>query len=162
MEKPRRSSNVPMALVGVSLAALVLSGLAIGTVLLTPASRAPAKHAFTLIMGEGEILGENATTGAEEIIGEFHRWEPAVLVVHVGDEVTLTVKNPRRNTHSFVLTDFAVDTGPLAGRTGEATVTFVADKAGVFQFKCGIEHDHDAGLCDEDHPRMVGHLIVLA
>lgn len=161
IEGSERGSNAPKALLAVSLAALVLSGIAIAAVALVPSTRAPAKQAFTIIMGEGEIIGVNATTGAEEITGEYHRWEPGVLVVHLGDEVTLTVKNPRKNVHSFALNAFGVDTGPLAARTGETTVTFVANKAGVFQFVCGTPHDHDAGLCDEDHPTMVGYLAVL-
>lgn len=152
---------MPKAILGVSLAALVLSGVAIG-VALTPSAPAPAKQAFTIVMGEGEVIGEDPAMGEEMVVGEYHRWEPGVLVVRLGDEVTLTVKNPRKNVHSFELPAFGIDTGPLAARTGEATVTFVADKAGVFQFRCGVPHDHEAGLCDEDHETMVGYLIVLA
>lgn len=153
---------MPRALLAISLTALVLSGFAIGAAVLAPSARAPGKQAFTVIMGEGEVIGENATTGEEEIIGEFHRWEPGVIVAHLGDEVTLTVKNPRKHVHSFVLDAFGVDTGPLAGRTGEATVTLVADQAGVFQFRCGTAFDPMAGLCGEDHERQVGYFVVLA
>ncbi|MEM4314803.1 MAG: cupredoxin domain-containing protein [Nitrososphaerota archaeon] len=130
------------------------------------AKTAPKTHKFTIIMGEGEIVQE--VDGEEAITGEFHRWEPPVLVVKKGDTVELTVKNPRSHAHSFVLTDFAVDTGRIPGRAEQpdeakraVTVTFIANKAGVFQFKCGVPHDHEKGDCDPDHARMTGYLIVL-
>lgn len=36
-----------------------------------------------------------------------------------------------------------------------------ADKAGIFQFACGLPYDPEAGYCDPDHESMVGYLIVL-
>ena len=126
----------------------------------------PKTQKFTIIMGEGEIIQE--VNGEEVIAGEFHRWEPPVLIVRKGDTVELTVKNPRSHAHSFVLTDFAIDTGRIPGKAEQpdeakrtVTVTFVASKSGVFQFKCGVPHDHEKGDCDPDHARMTGYLIVL-
>ncbi|MFQ5837875.1 MAG: hypothetical protein ACE5HJ_03740 [Thermoplasmata archaeon] len=152
--------TVIVAVVAIALSAVALS-----------ASYAPEPQRtqkFTVVMGEGEIIGENPDTGEEEIIGEFHRWEPAVLVVNKGDLVILTVKNPRSHNHSFVLEAFGVDTGTLPGKLAqppggsEVEVQFVPDKAGVFRWKCGVEHVHDTWDCDEDHVRMVGYLVVLA
>jgi len=114
---------------------------------------------LTLFMGEGEVIAE--VDGQDVVTGEFHRWEPGVLVVHKGDKVALTVKNPRKNIHSFFLPDYNLDTGPLTGRTGEATQEFTADKAGVFQWMCNIPPDPAEGECDPDHEAMVGYLIVL-
>ena len=114
---------------------------------------------LTVLMGEGEVISE--VDGEEVLTGEFHRWEPNILVVHKGDNVALTVMNPRKNIHSFFLPGFNLDTGPLTARTGEATLEFVADEAGVFQWVCNIPHDHEAGECDADHGTMVGYLIVL-
>ncbi|HKZ94636.1 MAG TPA: cupredoxin domain-containing protein [Candidatus Bathyarchaeia archaeon] len=128
----------------------------------------PQTRALTISMGEGKIVMENETTGDDFIAGEFHRWEPDTITVYKGDTIQLTVKNPRSNAHSFVSTDFAVDTGRIPGRNeqpndAQRTVvkTFVVDEVGVFQFKCGIDHDHTLGNCDVDHSRMVGYLIVL-
>ena len=114
---------------------------------------------LTLFMGEGEVIAE--VDGQDVVTGEFHRWEPGVLVVHNGDKVALTVRNPRRNIHSFFLPDYNLDTGPLTGRTGEATLEFTADKAGVFRWMCNIPPDPPEGECDPDHEAMVGYLIVL-
>ena len=117
-------------------------------------------------LGEGEIIQE--VQGKDELTGEYHRWEPNTLVVKKGDTVELTFVNPRRNTHSFVLSAFNVNTGPIPGRDTEpdiakrtVTVKFVADKAGVFKFECGIAFVEETKECDVDHARMIGHLIVL-
>jgi len=119
----------------------------------------PKDQHLKIVMGEGEIIQE--VEGKETLTGEFHRWEPAVLVVNKGDTVHLTVENPRGNAHSLTLPDFGVTTPLLEARGGIAEVVFVADKAGTFQFKCGSEYDGALGICDVDHKRMVGNLIVL-
>ncbi len=157
-------SRIVLAFLIVGVVAIVLSAISLSA---TFAPRPQRTQKFTVLMGEGEIIAEDPDTGEEEIIGEFHRWEPAVLVVNKGDLVVLTVKNPRSNNHSFVLNTFAVDTGSLPGKKAqppdgsEKTVEFVADKAGVFPWGCGIPHEHGTWDCDEDHVRMVGYLVVL-
>ncbi len=174
--KEKGFGTIPIA---ISVVATLISLAAMGLVLTAPRSHAPVTQEFTIIMGEGEIIGcVNETTGQvvieetdpnceEEIVGEFHRWEPALIVVRKGDTVELTVKNPRSNNHGLSIPDFGVDTGKILGKkdsppTGsETTVTFVADESGVFQFRCSVPHDHDTNDCDEDHVRMVGYIIVL-
>jgi len=183
--EPRRS----VAPLAIGVVALVLSLIATGLTFAqapTEAKPQPTLREFTLIMGEGEIIGfVNSTTGQayledrpeadeEGIIGEFHRWEPAVLVVNKGDTIRLTVKNPRSNDHSFQIVattgDFSgtTGTGDIQGKTNsgtttgtEKTIEFTANKAGIFKFICATPHDHENHKCDPDHPRMVGYIIVL-
>ncbi len=112
-------------------------------------------------MGEGETIEE---VDEEEVLtDEFHRWEPGVLVVYKGDTVNLEVSNPRSKAHSFILPDFGVATPKLDPRGGTASVEFVADKAGVFQYACGVPYSREGGAldCNADHQRQVGYLIVL-
>ncbi len=139
------------------IASLILAGCA------APAAESEhgSHQSLTLRMGEGEIIRE--VDGVDKLDGEFHRWEPAVLVVHKGDEVTLTIENPRSKYHSFALPEFGVVTPKLEPRGGTATVEFTADKAGVFQYACGVpfSREGDATDCNEDHKRQVGYLIVL-
>lgn len=121
----------------------------------------PAIQELSIIMGEGETIEE---VDEEEVLtDEFHRWEPSALVVYKGDTVKLEVSNPRSKVHSLVLPDFGVVTPELEPRGGTATVEFVADKAGVFQYACGVPYDREGGAldCDLDHQRQVGYLIVL-
>ena len=114
---------------------------------------------FDIVMGEGKVVVEVA--GKDQLGGEFHRWEPPVLVAFRGDTIVLNVGNPRKRKHSLVIDAFKVDTGELEPRTGKKTVRFVADKAGVFKFWCGLDTDEAKGWCDPDHRYQVGHLIVL-
>ena len=119
----------------------------------------PVTRDFSIIMGEGEIIQE--VDGEEMLTGEFHRWEPAVLVANVGDTIRLEVTNPRGSAHSFILPEFGVVTPRLEKRGGTATVEFTLAKAGIYQFACGLPQDDAAGNCDADHKRMVGYFIVL-
>ena len=61
----------------------------------------------------------------------------------------------------FTLPDFGVTTPILAPRGGKAEVTFVADKAGVFQYQCGLVYDPNQTYCALDYRRQVGYLIVV-
>lgn len=142
----------------------------------------PTTKRLTVIMCEGEIVQEamvNEETdetrpvseergGEEELIEEFHRWEPSVMVVKKGDMVELTVVNTGKHAHSLVIPDYGIDTKRIPGRFEQPIVTkrtvvvaFNADMAGVFEFRCGIPFNHEAGDCDPDHKRIVGSLIVL-
>ena len=126
-------------------------------------------RAFNIVLGGGEIIGEHGGEeeiideheGEEALIGEFHRWEPAVLMAFTGDTIILTVTNPHPNAHSFMLPKFGVITPLLEPQVGTAVVEFTVDEAGIFQFACGLPHDHEAGNCGSDHESMVGYFIVL-
>lgn len=152
----------------IMVAALVLAAGFIFSACASDGTSGPVTRDFSIIMGEGEIVSAHEHEGeeVEEIIGEFHRWEPAVLVAYKGDTIRLTVENPRGSTHSLILDEFLVDTGSLEARGGTKTVEFVVDEAGIFQYACGLEwEDKDTGEltndCDPDHKRMVGYFIVL-
>jgi plastocyanin len=100
--------------------------------------------------------------GKEEIaFVELHRWEPNLIIVNQGDEVTLNISNPRKHAHTFSLPDLGVNTKILEPREGKETVTFVADTPGVFTFYCGLPYSPDKLYCDPDHSMMTGTLIVL-
>lgn len=148
---------------GAALGAVGLAAAGIGTACgeggEAKTARGGVPQTFEIQLGEGEIIGEEG--GKDVITGEYHRWEPIVLVAFRGDKIVLKVKNPRKNTHSFVLPAFNIDTGPLQPRGGEKAVEFVADKAGVFAYGCGTPFVEGKAECDPDHARMVGHLIVL-
>jgi len=147
------------AFVGIALVGLVLGGASLAMVLSPTTQGAARVQRFRIIMGEGEVIAE--VQGEDVLTGEYHRWEPGTIVVNQGDRVILEIVNPRKNIHSFVLSAFNIDTGELQPRGGSATVEFTADKAGVFQFICGIPQNKELMHCDPDHGTMVGYLIVL-
>ena len=97
--------------------------------------------------GKGYELKPPAEDGRWEV--SAYRWEPSQIIVNHGDEVTLEIIGVNGAVHHAVIEgydlDFTVKRGELT------TVTFVADKPGVFALRCG---DHP--------PSMVGEVIVLA
>ena len=101
----------------------------------------PVTQNLPIIMGEEEIIQE--VSGEEELTGEFHRWEPSVLMINKEGTVNLTVTNPRSYAHSFILPEFGVGTSRLKSRGGTDEVSFVADQTGVFQFACDLPYDEE-------------------
>lgn len=113
-------------------------------------------RSVNMTMGEALVIANDAT------VGTFRRWEPEVFVAFKGDKIALTVNNPRTAVHSFRLTDFNVNTGPIAPG-GKATVEFTVDKTGTFIFRCVTLPNLTATPreCDPDHGRMTGTIVVL-
>lgn len=121
------------------------------------------QRTIDISLEEVEFWAEVESEGGEEEIAfvELHRWEPNLIIVNQGDEVTLNISNPRKHAHTFSIPDFGVNTEILEPREGKQTITFVADTAGVFTFYCGLPYNADRGYCDPDHSMMTGTLIVL-
>ena len=88
-----------------------------------------------------------------------HRWYPTMLVVRRGDTVDLAIGNPDQFNHQFELTGYNQSTPKLkSGAT--ASLRFVADQTGVFQYRCSLPHNPATGDCTPDHDLMLGYLIV--
>lgn len=88
-----------------------------------------------------------------------HRWYPTMLVVRRGDTVDLAIGNPDKFNHEFDLTGYNQSTPKL--RPGEtASLRFVADQTGVFQYRCRLPYNPATGDCTPDHDLMLGYLIV--
>lgn len=152
MRTPARVTAVTL-----SLLALLVSACATG-------AAAPVTREFQVMLGEGEIIGEVEKAGktVDEVIGEYHRWEPGTLVAFVGDKVRITVTNPRKHVHGFAIPALNVETPPLEPRVGKHMLEFVVDRAGIYVFACNQKFDEAKATCDSDHASMTGHLIVLA
>lgn len=97
--------------------------------------------------GKGYALKQPDASGRWEV--STYRWEPSQIVVSQGDEVTLEILGVNGAEHPSTLDGYGID---FTVKRGELTrVTFTADKAGVFPFRCGVHQ-----------PSMTGELIVLA
>lgn len=79
-------------------------------------------------------------------------WEfsPATIIVNQGDKVKIKITSVDV-THSFMLKDFNINTKLEPNQT--QVIEFVADKFGVFPFRCGVP-------CGEGHREMTGTLVV--
>jgi plastocyanin len=96
--------------------------------------------------GKGYELTSPDANGRWEV--STYRWQPNQIIVNQGDEVTLEILGINGAEHPTMIEGYDVS---FTVKRGElTTVTFTADKAGVFPFRCGTHQ-----------PAMVGELIVL-
>lgn len=84
------------------------------------------------------------------VTGSNFKFDPSSITVKKGDSVKITFKNSG-GLHDFVLDQFNVKT-PIISSGQQATVQFVADKAGTFEYYCSVANHRAMG--------MVGNLIV--
>lgn len=100
------------------------------------------------------VLWASKEAGPEATVkkfGEVYGFSPSTIVARQGDRVDLTIRNLQPggdDTHSFTLPAFGInkEIAPLT----VVTVSFVANKVGVFPFHC---HFHK--------PWMAGEVVVL-
>ena len=96
-----------------------------------PAADEPGTRSFTMVSIEDD--------GAKI-------WLPSVIAVDQGDKVTLTLKNlvpGAENQHGFTIPAYNIT--EVVTRGVPKTITFVADKPGVFPFFCQLHAAHVGG-----------------
>jgi plastocyanin len=156
--------NLAYAAIIIGLIAIVISGYTILKPSI-PYTYEPTTRHITVTMVERIIWSPEITEDGEFsepiMVGKLNTWRPRNIYVFLGDTIVLTVENQAEHHHSLVLPEFGVDTGELAPYTGEKTVTFVVDKNGVFEYKCGVAYESQTGKCDPDHDYQVGYLQIL-
>jgi nitrosocyanin len=70
-------------------------------------------------------------------------WEPTSIIAKKGDKVTLRLINKHADEHGYEIAAFNVK--EVVGGDKTATVSFTADKAGVFPIKCHLHPAHVVG-----------------
>jgi nitrosocyanin len=73
-------------------------------------------------------------------------WLPSVIAVDEGDKVKLTLKNlvpGAENTHGFTIPAYNI--AEVVTRGVPKTISFVADKPGVFPYFCQLHAAHVGG-----------------
>ena len=70
-------------------------------------------------------------------------WEPTSLAAKKGDRVTLRLVNKHADEHGYEIAAFGVKEVVPGDKT--ATVSFTADKAGIFPIKCHLHPAHVVG-----------------
>ena len=96
-----------------------------------PAAEEPGTKSFTLVSVE---------------VDDTKFWLPSVIAVEQGDKVKLTLKNQvpgASNQHGFTIPAYNI--AEVVTRGEPNVVTFVADKAGVFQYSCQLHPAHIGG-----------------
>jgi hypothetical protein len=96
--------------------------------------------------GKGYALKPPDADGRWEV--STYRWDPNQIIVNQGDEVTLEILGVNGAEHPTMVDGYDLS---FTVKRGQLTsVSFIADKAGVFGLRCGVHQ-----------PSMVGELIVL-
>jgi len=70
-------------------------------------------------------------------------WQPTSITVKKGDKVTLRLINKHADEHGDEIAAFGVKEVVAGDKT--ASVSFTADKTGVFPIKCHLHPEHVAG-----------------
>lgn len=89
--------------------------------------------------------GSTSSTTKEFTVegGNFY-FTPKTLTVNKGDTVTITFKNSG-GIHDFKIDEFNVATARINGGQS-ATVIFVADKSGTFEYYCSVGTHRQMGM----------------
>lgn len=83
---------------------------------------------------------------------EHGNWYPRKIIVPLGKEVKILIRNIETVSHGFALPDFDVAVSEIkAGET--VVVKFTPEKKGVFPFFCTV-------WCSDQHLHMSGELVV--
>ncbi|MDP3941122.1 MAG: cupredoxin domain-containing protein [bacterium] len=99
----------------------------------------------------GAMSSETAgATKTFNITASSFKFNPATITVKKGDSVTIVLTNSGGN-HNLVVDEFNARTKDLPSGATD-TITFVANKAGTFEYYCSIGNHRQMG--------MVGKLIV--
>ncbi|TVQ37106.1 MAG: hypothetical protein EA384_12620 [Spirochaetaceae bacterium] len=98
-----------------------------------------------------DVTGQSGSVKEIEVSSTGLRFSPNEIRVNLGDTLRITYRNGG-GRHDWVIDEFDAATPVIAGGQS-ATVEFVADRAGTFEFYCSVSGHRAAG--------MVGALVVV-
>lgn len=82
------------------------------------------------------------------------QWLPGVLYAEKGDNIKIKlINNTPSGVHGFEIADFKIKESIKKGETKE--VSFIADKAGIFDIKCHLHAPHVGGQLVIVEPAMM-------
>ena len=88
------------------------------------------------------VPAANFTVGALDAF----KYDPATLTVKAGEEVTIVLDNKGVLEHNFVIDEFSVNVGPIAGATKSEAFTFTPTTAGTYSYYCNVPGHKEAGM----------------
>ncbi len=84
------------------------------------------------------------TTKEFTVSGSNYSFTPNTLTVKKGDTVKITFKNSG-GTHNLILDGYGIGTKTIQGGA-EESISFVADKAGSFEYYCSVGQHRAMGM----------------
>lgn len=95
------------------------------------------------------IVGDESTPASVvkefTIDNEMFSFKPATLTVNKGDTVKITFRNTG-GTHDFRIDEFTGASTRILSAGETQTITFVADKAGSFEYYCSVGNHRAQGM----------------
>lgn len=129
---------------------LVVVLVGVGAYFMLSQGKGPALEEKTESTAEKIVENESDLTKPFEVEGGMFYFKPNEIKVKKGETVTVKFTN-KEGMHDFVVDEFNAKTKQIkAGET--ETISFVADKAGTFEYYCSVGEHRAKG--------MVGKLIV--
>jgi plastocyanin len=112
----------------------------------TTSSGDGAKAESPVVNGTFTTTTTVTTSAVKEftVVGSNFKFEPSVLSVNKGDTVKITFKDIN-GFHDFRIDEFNVATKQMQ-EGNEQTVTFIADKAGSFEYYCSVGEHRAMGM----------------
>jgi plastocyanin len=114
----------------------------------TRTTMAPAGQERTIHM----VTTEFKATGTDGKQIEVYRWDPGQIYAKKGETIRLSILGVNGGSHPFIIEGLNVQGEVKKGQ--ETTVTFRADKPGVYRIICTTHPDM------KHHGPMIGYLIV--
>ncbi len=102
--------------------------------------------AGTALAADSSPSTEKTFTVVAEQINKTKFWFPSNIMVNQGDKVKLVLKNDIEgadNTHGFTIPAYGIT--EVITRGVPKTITFTADKAGIFPYSCQLHPAHVGG-----------------
>ncbi|MCC7358154.1 MAG: cupredoxin domain-containing protein [Anaerolineales bacterium] len=86
--------------------------------------------------------------GADFTVGamDTFKYDPAALTVKAGEPVTIILDNKGVLEHNFVIDDFNLHVGPVAGGAKSEAHTFTPTTPGTYTFYCDVPGHKEAGM----------------
>ncbi len=84
-----------------------------------------------------------------EIDGAEFSFDPDLLAVHAGDEVTIRLRNIGAVEHNLEIAEWGLLVEAAPGQTAEATIVVPEDASGSIEFFCNIAGHREAGMVGE-------------
>jgi plastocyanin len=74
------------------------------------------------------------------------KFDPAALTGQVGEPITVVLDNKGVLEHNFVIDEFDVRLGPIAGGTQSQAGVFTPTAAGTYTYYCDVPGHKEAGM----------------
>ncbi len=136
MSQKRGQSTIPVAVLIIVMLVFIIIYIL---------SLPPAERERLLNITSEDDSGFTGETRRVTVEADEFSFDTDRITVDKGDKVIVTFKNEGRIAHNFGIPAFNIRTDTI-GSGEEDTITFIANKRGIFDFFCSVQGHKDAGM----------------